>query len=407
MGSSLEGPSSISPVGQEPKPSVRQRDTPVPQRPAAVLHVGDIVRGTVVELLSATAARIELPSGIVDAVIPAGQLHGGDTVMFRVQAIEPTPVLTVHAVAGTATELHEADVVRILGIQANPVTLEAVRALRGMKSTLTAGDVRDVLAGLAIPPGTASLREQIEIIGRMLDAGIPIEPKFYNMMESLFVGGKNIKRHIATLQASDAAPTKGAVDSLIAAVQSSFTSVRDVFRRFSMPSAVEGSVYGLLQQLMGQTESAADPGVLLVRDAAAGVMETMEAQQLYNIFALQHHAALVFHVLLPLGTDLIAGRLEIDADKQGTKEGPQAFRITTEMSALGEITASGFAVKKMLSLTILADTPEDAEFIDQYRDELARGLNQSGFVLQSLSVRDRQSSDDVFPKLLQRVNLVV
>ncbi len=312
-----------------------------------------------------------------------------------------------HAVAGSAAELHEADVVRILGIQANPVTLETVRTLRGMKSTLTAADIRDVLAGLAIPPGRASLREQIEIISRMLDAGIPIEPKFYTMMESLFVGGKHIKQHLATLRASDAAPTKSITESLLSVVESSFASVRDVFRRFSMPGTAEGSIYGLLQQLAGQAEAHANPETLLVRNAAVSMMETMEAQQLYNIFALQYQAALVFHIVLPVGFDFIAGRLEVEADKNGAREGPQAFRVTTEMSALGEVTASGFAMKKMLSLTILAPTAEDADFIDQYRDELARVLHDSGFVLQSFAVRDRQSGDDAFPKLLQRVNLVV
>lgn len=406
MSSSLDGPSSVHSAGQEPKSSVRQRESAPPQRQPVALRVGDIVRGTVVDLISPSMARVELPSGIVDASVPVGQLMRGDSVLFRVQAVEPSTVLSIHAVAGGATGQHETDIVRILGLQMSPVALEAVRTLRSMRPALTAADIRDVLAGLSIAPVTASLREQIEVIGRMLDAGVPVEPKFYAMMESLFVGGKQIKQHLSTLRGAEQASSGSALESLLATVQRSLDSARDLFRRFSMAPNDESSIYSILGRLTAEL-SADGPTALPMREAADKIMATLEAQQLYNIFALQHQAALVFHVVLPIGTDLIAGRLEVEIDKPGTKEGPQAFRITTDMSALGEVTASGFAVKKMISLTILANAHEDVELIEQHRDELARGLNSAGFVLQSLAVRDRIDGEDTFPRMLQRVNLVV
>lgn len=408
MSTSLHLSTSVHSAGQEPRAATPKREAQTPEQSPRVLREGDIVRGTVVDTTARGTATVELPQGVVSAVLATDtdRLRRGDSLLFRVRTVDPGPVLQVHGIAGTAKELHESDIVRILGVQANPVTLEIARTLRRMKATVTVQDMQDVLQGLAIPPVRASLREQIEIVGRMRDAGIPFDPKLYGMMESLFIGGRDMECHIGTLRAGNAAsPSDTALESVLAAISRPFSTVRDVLRRFSLSGGAD-SLYELLRGLTTRETAGAAPSAL--HAAALGLMETMEAQQVYNIFALQHNAALMFHIVLPFRNGVLAGRLEIDgtAGADG-KEGPRSFRVTTDMSALGEVTASGFAVRKLLSLTILTDTPDDAEFIDQYRADLADSLRQVGFALQSLHIRDRNSGDDLFPKTIQHVNLVV
>lgn len=418
MSTSLDPSSPVRPVGSESSRASAQRTDVFVPEPAfssvPAFREGEVVRGRVLEILSPQSAKIELPSGTVTAILTATNLYRGDSLLFQVQAIDPKLILQVHSVmtGGKNSRLSEADIVRLLGQYANPVTLEIARVAGRTKSVVSVQDFEDIIKGLSVLTGEASLPEQIDILMKMRDAGIPLEQKFYTMMESLFVGGKQLPRHMKNLRTTADIPSamQEVLSSIISSVEKPVASLREVFRRWTMSGDGETGMYAMLRELTGSATGASGSAAVSVRDSAMAVMGTMEAQQLYNVFAMQHNAALVFHVMFPIRGELVAGKLELESvtARRERKDSPQAFRVSTDMSALGEVTASGFALRKMLSVTLLAETPDDAKFIDQYHDELATSLRQAGFVLQSLHIGDRQHNRDDGPATaMQHVNLVV
>lgn len=414
MSTSLDPSSPVRPVGSESSRASAQRPDVFTHEssstPAPVFREGEVVRGRVLEVLAPQSVRVELPSGTFTATVAAGQLRRGDVLLFQVQAVDPQLVLQVHSVmtGGQNTRLSEADIVRLLGQSANPVTLEIARVTGRSRSTISVRDFEDIIKGLTVLTGQASLPEQIDILIKMRDAGIPLEQKFYTMMESLFVGGKQLPRHMQTLQTAAATPSamQELLSSIVTTVEKPFASVRDVFRRWTLAGGAE--LYNLLRGVADTTPDAFPAGTA-VRESAMAVMGTMEAQQFYNVFALQHNAVLVFHMMFPVRGQLMAAKLELESvSSRDGREAPQSFRVSTDMSALGEVVASGFAMRKLLSVTLLAETADDAAFIDQYHDELATALRHSGFVLQSLQITDRQRGDGDGPATaMQHVNLVV
>lgn len=404
------------------KPNVPDTRMAVPQQGETLREMaspafrqGEIVRGTVVDVLSPQVVKMELPSGVVVASVVSDRLQRGDSLLFQVTEVKPKPVLQIHSVmvSGRHSALPETDIVRILGQSANPITLEVARVLSRMKSVISTQDIEEIVRSSVQLLGNATLEEKIEVIAKMRDAGIPLEPQFYSMMESLFIGGRKMSSHIATLRPTDDVPSdvRTLLSSIWSAVEKPFASVRDIVRRLSLfDTPKDGNLYSLLQDVAQQAAAFPDSATTApIQHSAMAIMETMEAQQFYNVFALQHNAMLVFHVLFPIRGEVVAGKLELEpvAYRDG-REAPQAFRVSTEMSALGEIIASGFAMRKTLSVTLLADSADSAAFLDQYHHELAASLRRVGFVLQSLHIRTKQESGgDMLSKAMKHVNLVV
>lgn len=399
----------------EVRASVGQQGEAVRDTALPAFRQGEIVRGTILEIVSPQAVKMELPSGVVVASVVSEQLQRGDALLFQIAEVLPKPVLRVHSVvtSGRHTTVSETDIVRMLGQSANPITLEVARVLSRMKAAISTQDMEEIVRGTIQLLGNATLEEKIEIVAKMRDAGIPLEPKFYTMMESLFLGGRNISSHLATLKNTSDMPSvvDDILSSLWSAIEKPFTSVRDVVRRLSFGNnPAEASVYSLLGDVAQHAAALGDsPTATAVQHSATALMDTIEAQQLYNVFALQHNAMLVFHVLFPIRGELVTGKLEVEPMAyRDERDAPQAFRVSTEMSALGEVTASGFAMKKTLSVTLLADSPDSAAFLEQYHSELADNLRRVGFVLQSLHIRTKQEhGGDSLSKAMRHVNLVV
>lgn len=373
------------------------------------------MRGTVLDVPSPHTVKVELPSGVVVASVVSDRLQRGDALLFQVAELKPKPVLQIHSVMvnGRNSTLPETDIVRMLGQSANPITLEVARVLSRMKSVISTQDIEDVVRGAVQLLGNATLEEKIEVVAKMRDAGIPLEPQFYSMMESLFVGGQKMASHIAALRPTDNVPlgVRDVLSSIWSVVEKPFDSVRDIVRRLSLfDASKDGNLYSLLREAVQRVSILPDSATTApLQHSARSIMDTMEAQQFYNVFALQHNAMLVFHVLFPIRGEVVAGKLELEpvAYRDG-REAPQAFRVSTEMSALGEVTASGFAMRKMLSVTLLADSVDSAAFLEQYHHELAASLQRVGFVLQSLHIRTKQESGkDRFSQAMKHVNLVV
>lgn len=95
------------------------------------LHIGEILKGEILETHEYGIATVKLPIGILKAEL-AGNLRKGDELIFFVQEVEPSLILKIHSVAPTKSgkELEIREIIRILDLSENNFFIKSIEFLK-------------------------------------------------------------------------------------------------------------------------------------------------------------------------------------------------------------------------------------------------------------------------------------
>ena len=95
------------------------------------LHIGEILKGEILETHDYGIATVKLPIGILKAEL-AGNLRKGDELIFFVQEVEPSLILKIHSVAPTKSgkELEIREIIRILDLSENNFFIKSIEFLK-------------------------------------------------------------------------------------------------------------------------------------------------------------------------------------------------------------------------------------------------------------------------------------
>lgn len=167
------------------------------------LKVGEIVLGTIIEILDKDVARVKLPMGVFSAVLH-NRLKSGDTLFLYVAEIEPQLVLRVHSVSTTvAGNLRGSpEIIRILDLPEKPIVNDIINFLLPKKSTILRSEVLNFLNYLEqlefnenIHSKTAYfqsiftflilLNKDISLVKRFCDVFLPLEELFKFLLPSI------------------------------------------------------------------------------------------------------------------------------------------------------------------------------------------------------------------------------
>lgn len=122
MAAEFKFPNEIDPLGSNMNRSPDFQKMP-PARPKQIsVHIGEIIRGKIIDVISEQQAVISLPDGTFSAEI-SGRFKSGDELFFRVQSVEPSLVLKIHSVfvAKDNKELSISEIMRILDLPKSPL----------------------------------------------------------------------------------------------------------------------------------------------------------------------------------------------------------------------------------------------------------------------------------------------
>ena len=91
------------------------------------LHIGEILKGEILETHEYGIATVKLPIGILKAQL-AGNLRKGDELIFFVQQVEPSLILKIHSLAPTKSgkELDIREIIRILDLSDNSFFIKLI-----------------------------------------------------------------------------------------------------------------------------------------------------------------------------------------------------------------------------------------------------------------------------------------
>ncbi|HOQ48438.1 MAG TPA: hypothetical protein PLV01_01265 [Candidatus Kapabacteria bacterium] len=106
------------------------------------LKVGEVVLGTVLEMVDKEIAKVKLPMGTFTASLH-GKLRPGDVLFFYVAEVEPQLILLVHSVSTSFSGKPRpvAEIARVLNLPDNQRILEIIDFLSVKKSTILRTEV--------------------------------------------------------------------------------------------------------------------------------------------------------------------------------------------------------------------------------------------------------------------------
>jgi len=171
---------------------------------AQKLKVGEIVLGTVMEIVSNEIAKVKLPMGTFTAVLHK-RLCPGDTLFLLVAEIEPQLVLKVHSVSTTQAGRLRAspEIARILDLPEKQLIIDIIEYLSKKKSTILRSEIINFSSILdklnfneknhskeaffnSIFTFTITLNKDIDLVVKFYDVFLPLNEMFQKLSDALY-----------------------------------------------------------------------------------------------------------------------------------------------------------------------------------------------------------------------------
>lgn len=390
-GNHIDGASSSPKVPIEAPKGAKERTV---SSAAGTLKSGEIVRGTMIDSPRyGRPTRVMLPRGTVLADSVPSTLRAGDVLQFRVTREGTSLQLQVDSVpiASEGRALASSEVLRILGMHESPAMLDFVDVLKAKHSSMTRAMVTEIVEAAAKLPTQVveglSRKDIAEVLHTLKQAGLPAESKYFLPMRRYILSEESVATNLSEIARQTKRP------NLLSEFLRSANGLLDAFFPASDNSA-RGAVYKALQQ-------AVELGSPAVADLAMRTTEFLEGQFLHNVLVAGGGA---WSIAVPIAGTYIDAKLHVLKTDQGTS----AFRVETETTALGEVTAGGSLVGRRINISFTVENEQTAELIEANRMELKAQLEEQGYVVVGIHThRTTTDTDRTTHSTPSGINIVV
>ncbi len=388
---------SISGASQSPKTGSRDTTSSATRGSvsgSSTLKTGEIVRGTMIDTPRfGKATRVLLPRGTVLAESVPDMLKAGDVLQFKVKRAGTSLSLQVDAVPvmQSGRPLASSEILRMLSMHESPAMLEFVDVLKTKHSSLTRTQVTEMVEAAAALPSKAveglSRGQIAEVLHTMRQAGLPPKAEFFTPMRRFVLQQESLAENLNALSRNEKTA------SVMSQALNSARSILDAFFPAS-DSSHRGAVYKALKQ-------AVDVGGAQASELAARTAEYLEGQFLHNVLVA---GGGVWGIAVPIGGSFVDAKLHVVK----TSAGASAFRVQTETSVLGEVTAGGSLVGKRISLSFSVHSEGAAQAILAEENDLKQQLEEHGYSVVALHINSVQKPSDNSSSTPQSgINIVV
>lgn len=162
-----------------------------PKQTPTALKQGEILIGSIIEVLSEEIAKVKLPTGTFSASIHK-HLKAGDTLYLFVKEVSPSLVLKVHSVSSVvdSKKLSPKDILRILDLSADEYMLAVAEYLSNKKSRIVRSEMLDyysILSDKSIEKKRMKSSVVLEIVFVLENAGLSLSMESIESLYQLFL----------------------------------------------------------------------------------------------------------------------------------------------------------------------------------------------------------------------------
>lgn len=372
-------------------------------------HAGEILHGTVKEILTTGLAKIQLSSGVVTAEVISETLRKGDSVLFFVQETKPKLILKVYSIPTVvlSQKISDTEILRMIGSKNSTLGEAVISAMRSRSENISAETARFLIEKIGnLPMSEKKIFLTDEIVRsaiKMIEIGVPITPEMFHLLAPALSGTINLAKKFDLLRKNAKLlppDLQNILEKFFTMISAPFSNVQELLERYSLHLNDEktDSVLDLLREFADIADDMqSSPALRQCKEIAEQILEEMTGAQLNNALSAQANSTMIFFPVIQVREQFIQAQIDIKSSPKEHIVGEKqysTFRIGTEMSELGEVVASGRLVEKNLAISIHFESEEDAKLVNEHSGELMDSLRKSGFLVQSVRVRAGSVSEN-------------
>lgn len=312
----------------------RRRKSTGPKR----LKIGEIVLGTIINVISHREAVVRLPNGTFMCVIE-GKFKKGDTLFFKVFKIEPALVLKIYAapISSSGKTLSNVDLVRMLDLPETVGYADIVDILRSFSNVIIRDEVLLIVRDYNALSGSfladRDYRQVIKTIQMLRDADMEVNDQnaglYYPLWEqvsvlekALYTIEKNIKQLPEKLSES--------LHEKFLILHNPSPSPAELIDFFTSDDSVNKSLHNLLFKMLEDHKD--DEYFRDIRESTELLLGALDAQDLWNSKAVEKDEPLYFFIPISGKGDYSLARISIMRKVRGMT--PSAMQFYPESAGL-------------------------------------------------------------------------
>ncbi|GEM_PF-5757685 len=371
-------------------------NTKLSQGDVTALHQGEIVRGTIVEILDKELVKVQLPNGTFTASI-SGKLLESDVILFKVQSVSPKLLLKISEIPLNSEKKISIDnLIRLLDLPNNTLYRTLLETMQEFKTSINKDFVLSIIAGYnGLTDNQKKLKSTqnlIKVLIEMKDAGFPLKTNLVEKLLPLFNTEDQIKDALIGLNQVKnelIAPLNTKLSTLLKINPEQDIDFNELKNLFALDLEDANSFANVLIAI---TKNEDKNSLIMVKARAYAklLLSTIEAVSLWNVFADEHSSGL--HILMPfiISGNISVVRMIVTRNKQNPNANPHedlqdvAFTFTTSTENLGDVATDVVAGGQHIHLSLKGENEEIKSMLEKYQSELQHLLVEGNYHLIAL-----------------------
>jgi len=369
----------------------------------AKLHAGEIVQGTILDIISSSEALVKLPIGNLRASLQ-GTLAKGDSLFFKVLEIQPSLVLKIFAVPISieGKELASKEILRILNLPNINFYRELIAFLRNYQTTISANELLILYNSFSniksVDLGNINFNLLFRVLYFIHGLSIPFSENLFKKLLPTFRDSKAYSDMLNMLENEIDSLPKSFQDRL----NNYFSAIKNrnlavIINSFSVKYTLRDDTFlKLLKDLSENIQNSDNASLNELQSNIKSLLNLFESSILYNSIASQNNLPFIFYLPIFLAGFMKLIQIKIKKLASGSEKSKSVikFSFSLEFENLGNIDVSGTIFDRRIDLILFLEKSESKEIIEKELNNLKYNLIKNNYIIGAIHFSDMKDSED-------------
>lgn len=363
------------------------------------LHSGEIIHGTIADVINPNEAIVNLPIGNLKAQLN-GELEKGDTLFFRVQDVTPAIVLKIYAVSIKVKDklLENKEILRILNLPENDFFSNIINFLKEFQSTISRDDLINMFKIFNNLKHINFSNINSDSIFRLLlfinELNLEHPENYFKKLLPIFNNPNNLLAEFSVLNSLlDTLPKhiKEKLKLLFNTISNENIDIKTSANFFNIyNSDTEQTLFEILADFVNSYNDQ-EISISPAYSSARNILDTIESQYIYNALAIKNNLALQWFFPFFINNNLHFAIIQSNIDKSNQL---LKFSFETDTFNLGDILIEGSSYSNSLSISIFTDSIASKDYLSKNLYELNSSLSKQNYFPLSIHLYNSKNRFD-------------
>lgn len=354
------------------------------------LHIGEIVRGTIVEKIEPKIAKVRIPTGTFLAIV-APNLLKEDTLLFKVIKTHPDLVLKVHEINthsnGKLVNLE--DLIRLLDLPKNDFYDVLIRIIAKKKKAVFKEDIIEIEKVFKFIldklPQDVSLEQVLRLLVEMYIFELPFTEKLILKLLPLFISEDKLSYYFKELEhLSDELDPENQfiVKSIILSIKKNDEGRKNIF----IIGANSSNLFNILN--LEKDKKHKSHTLSIIRELRKFII----ALNIWNALSVEGKTSYIYILPFYYSESFYFIQMKMNRDIHSHDEKLSfSFSVPTEDEA--EVKAHITTFKKNLKIFLMSKNKELLSELQKNKESLKEALDKETFNLEAINFTSKDISD--------------